>query len=174
MSRAAIIVGGAIRVWRDVEVALQMCVDADAEPEFYVVNDMIPLLHDGVVACTLHPAKLPMWLERRRTNKLTPPRQIWAQHAYPAVTNLMGDWGGSSGMFAVQVALVAHEHVRAILCGVPMTNDRHFERRRQWHEVGTFLPAWERRLPQLLPFVRSVSGGWTEEKLGRPTVEWIK
>lgn len=174
MSRAAIIAGGSIRVWRDLEVALQMCVDANVEPEFYVVNDMIPLVHDRIVACSLHPAKLAWWLGRRKNNLLPPPKEVWSQHAADIVTHMLGDWGGSSGLFAVQVAMVAHEHTRVVLCGVPMTDDRHFERRKQWREVRTFLPAWERRLPQLQPFVRSLSGGWTEEKLGRPTADWMR
>jgi hypothetical protein len=89
------------------------------------------------------------------------------------VTNRLQDWGGSVGMFGYQVARFhGHEHV--ILCGVPMTTDNHFVRKVRWSAQPAFARAWENHKKEMAPYVRSMSGGWTEELFGVPTQDWIK
>lgn len=74
---------------------------------------------------------------------------------------------GSSGLFAVKVALIDLGYEDVVLCGVPMTATPHFDDNVPWPEVDLFKLGWEQALPQIDGRVRSMSG-WTRELLGAP------
>jgi hypothetical protein len=79
---------------------------------------------------------------------------------------------GSSGLFAVKVAMEAG-YDRIILAGVPMqVEGAHFFNASPWGEVGSFTEAWKIALPRIAPHVRSMSG-WTKDLLGYPSFEWL-
>lgn len=126
---------------------------------------------------TLHPEKLSMWLDKRRTAGLPELNEVIAHEAHPLVTRVMDyRWpgmnaSGSSGLFATKAALEKAE--RVALCGVPMTAaGTHYTESTFRNDVGGFLGAWEIALPYLRERVRSFSG-WTGELLGKPTPEWL-
>jgi hypothetical protein len=76
-------------------------------------------------------------------------------------------------MFAYVVAR-KRGHDRVILCGVPMTGDNHFVRKVKWNAVSAFTRAWNSHRDEMLPYVRSMSGGWTEQLFGVPTKDWLQ
>lgn len=171
-----VVVGGGAQVWRSLETLEPMLLETGHRPRYYVVNDMIEIFPKLAVGCTLHPPKLETWIRNRSTNGLESLLEIWHHSGYRSTiehARTLRDWGGSSGLFATQVALQVCD--RVVLCGVPMTPDRHFRRgEKLWTDCRAFLPAWERHVSELTGKVRSLSGGYTEEKLGRATLEWMR
>lgn len=163
--RVAIVLGGAECWQRDLDVAHRLL--SGRQIEYYVVNDQIVSFPGDIVACTLHPEKLDDWLDRRSAAKLSAPRECWTR-------NELKEWGGTSGLFAFQVAR-KHEHRRIIFCGVPMDDSRNAFHK---HIGGIAIYSrhsriWSRhRLHEIKPFARSVSG-WTAELLGQPDHDWL-
>jgi hypothetical protein len=80
---------------------------------------------------------------------------------------------GSSGLFAVKVALEAGAE-RVVLAGVPLVaSARHVERPvGPWHERDSFVDAWHIAEPHIAGRVKSMSG-WTREFLGSVTEDWL-
>lgn len=80
---------------------------------------------------------------------------------------------GSSGLFAVKVAqLLGFE--RLVLCGIPL--DKTFgklDAGPKWVAADAFRQGFEQALPTIAPFTRSMSG-YTEKRLGRPTLSWLE
>lgn len=144
--------------------------------------------HEGEldVWATLHAEKLPGWVRQRAENGFPPARAI-AAHAgnseqgnprsYPVDHIIDYCWpgmnaSGSSGLFAVKVAIELGFD-RIVLCGVPMrAADAHFFDSQPWGEVESFTAAWPVALPFIADKTRSMSG-WTQELLGAPTPEWL-
>ena len=157
--RVAIVVGGGPNVIEEMATAMDMYPDR----EFFIINDMIPRFKFGdYIAITLHPSKLGAWLEMNHT----PPKRVWAHRAFRGVTNVTEDWMGSSGLFAIKVAMqLGYEKI--VLCGVPMTDEKHFVRGEAWTAVAAFKKAWLAHKDEIAPFVSSFSG-WTAEMFGRP------
>ncbi len=171
----AVIVGGAERWRRDMEEAIKLL--AGCKFRYFYVNDQIKSFPEDGVACTLHPDKLnehDAWLAIRRKAGLPEPEQIWTCRKHSAATHDTDnvDWGGSSGLFAVQVAL-RNGYRKIILCGVPLTaEERHFERHEMWQSAISFRAGWTRHKNEISPYVRSMSG-WTLEQFGEPCENWI-
>jgi hypothetical protein len=176
---AAIVIGGAQNVWRELEDAQRLCREAEVSCEYFVTNDMISRFSKQCIALTLHVDKLPAWLADRSANGFIPPLTVWIcekETKKPAAlfaTHTTTDWGGSVGLFATKVAIQEYYMDKVILCGVPMKRDAgHFVRGRPWDDVLTFERRWEKYIPWLKNFVRSMSGR-TQEWLGEPTKEWL-
>lgn len=143
----------------------------------FAVNDAAAEYAGPLAAfVTLHPEKLPQWMAKRRSLCLPEPAEIVAHDTHPLVTRVADyrfpgmNASGSSGLFAVKVALEAgFDHV--VLCGVPMDADRaHYFDPSQWSEVASFREAWEIALVHLQGRVTSMSG-WTAMLLGKPTTQ---
>lgn len=176
---AALVIGGGEAVWRDAAVARALVMDTlGVEPINVGVNDAAAEfpghLHHFA---TLHPERFPQWLDERRQRRLNTDFQTWTHARRPPslgahFPRTLPERGGSSGLFAVDVALhLGLQHI--ILCGVPMDASKHFRRRAAWRDVDSFRTAWRRAIPSLRGRVRSM-GGWTEQELGAPTAEWLK
>lgn len=79
--------------------------------------------------------------------------------------------GGSSGLFAVKVAIADLGYERAILCGIPMTIDQaHLTDPALWNDAPSFYAGWRQALPHIKGKVFSMSG-WTKNLLGSPRDE---
>lgn len=145
----------------------------------FAVNDAAAEYPGPLAAfVTLHPEKLPVWLERRWALELPAPDEIVAHEAQKGVTRVVDyRWpgmnaSGSSGLFAVKVALEAGFD-RVVLCGVPMDTSRTRHAMSTFHnDRGSFLDAWKIALPHLRDRVRSFNG-WTRDLLGPPTPDWL-
>src|SRR3954469_12773150 len=165
----ALVLGSAACVWDDVAAALDL-----AKPDLVIaVNDMIhawPLSLD--CAATLHPQNLPRWLEARAAKGFPPPAQVWSHKPAPHVTHTTADWQGSSGLLALKVALYERKCVGAILAGVPLDRSPHITDELPWKDAHAFYPGWADHTSQIVRGARSMSG-WTQLRLGSPTVEWL-
>jgi hypothetical protein len=167
----ALVLGGASCVWDDALAALRL-----ATPDVVLaINDMIPLW-PGVIdhAVSLHPDQLPGWIAAREANSTLPAgfKSVWSHRNGLVVTKTTPDWAGSSGLFAVKVALFELNIDGVIVAGVPMTRSDHFVRRAEWLSCGAFINGWSVRIAQIKPRTRSMSG-WTREQLGAPTPPWL-
>jgi SAM-dependent methyltransferase len=179
--KIAVVIGGSESVWDDFWSANDFCAQNGLEPEYFATNDMIAQFHKPITAVTLHPDKLSVWLPARQNNGFPFPEQVWChdggdrkQRPNPRVTHRLRDWGGSVGLFGYAVAR-QKGHDRVILCGVPMTQEAgHFIRKTRWLAQAAFIRAWENRKEEMAPYVRSLSGGRTEEMFGKPTAEWLR
>lgn len=175
MSGIAAVLGGATRGAEELATLRTLCrVDA-----VFAVNDAAAAYTgaDLEAFVTLHPEKLPQWLAlRANVDNLHKP-DIVAHCEGPLVTRVVDyrwpgmDTSGSSGLFAVKVALEKYD--RVVLCGVPMDVMRaHFFDSAPWFEVDSFWDAWHVALPYIKDRVRSMSGR-TANLLGMPTKEFL-
>lgn len=169
----ALVLGGASCVWDDAKAAQALC----TFDLTLAVNDIgmvwpEPLTH----WVTLHPEKFKKWQDGRAENGFNTD--------YKAVTWVNGggrncridakttDWGGSSGLLALKVAMEAGAN-KIILAGVPMTNTPHYHTpQKNWKYAGTHWPRWERHLKLFKDKARSMSGR-TKDVLGEPDKEWL-
>lgn len=174
--RVALVLGGASCVWDDAAAAMPFC-----EPDaVYAAND-IGARWAGLLAvwATLHPEKMAGWRAERAGRGFpeaiehvghemgNPGIDRAANYLWPGMNA-----SGSSGLFAVKVALEAGFD-RIILAGVPMqAAGAHFFNPAEWAEVGSFTEAWRIALPRIQGRVKSMSG-WTAELLGRPDAKWL-
>lgn len=177
--RVALVLGGASSVWSEMRSACDL-----VSPDMVVATNDAGAVADPVDHwVTLHPEKFRMWAEQRRSSGLPRVASIW-HHRAPIARDIEGtgyaagafrstsDWGGSSGLLAVKVALLeGATHV--ILCGVPMTAEgAHYFDSAAWRFAERYRTGWQRHLPDIAEKVRSM-GGWTAQLLGRPDRVWL-
>lgn len=176
MTGIAAVLGGAAGGFEELEYLRTLCrVEA-----VYAVNDAAADYPGDLAAfVTLHPEKLPHWLSiRARVDNLHKTCEVVSHEAKPGVTRVVDyRWpgmqaSGSSGLFAVKVALERFE--RVVCCGIPMDADRnHYFSAEPWYEVGSFWEAWcEQAYMHIKDRVRSMSGR-TAQLLGMPTKEFL-
>jgi hypothetical protein len=166
----ALIIGGADHVIEDAVAAMRLF-----EPDaFMLLNDMIsrwPMRCD--YALTLHPEKISDWLRLRQQKGLSRPGEVWCHKSGPLIDRYTRDWSGSSGLFAVKVALVELKFDGIVLAGVPMqSSSNHFVRQEPWASAASFQNGWRTRYPEIKDSVRSMSG-WTKDLLLYPDEQWL-
>lgn len=169
----ALALGGADGVWQDVERS-----EAILGEQWWGL--VVACNRAGVdwpgrldAWCSLHPEKLlSVWAPARITDEY----ETWSdpnrgERGAAPTDHHLDNWGGSSGLFAVQVALEVGAD-RVVACGMPMDRRAHYHGTAAWTEYENFRAAWERKADELEPHVKSMSG-WTRELLGTPTRAWI-
>ena len=166
--RTCLILGGADSVWPDIEAALDL-------GEFYgiVGANLIGIYWPGSFDAfvSLHPDKFKIWAERRRRRGLPAHKALIGNtDTDPRFPGQEGP--GSSGLFALKVALIDLGFDRAVLCGVPLTTTPHFNDAADWRHATYYHAAFHSILPQIAHRTRSMSG-LTRDVLGSPTSEWI-
>jgi len=182
--RVALVLGGGNTVWDDFSAALDLgefggtvaCNDAGVA---------YPGRLDAWVS--LHAMSFKVWTARRAKQGLPPHRKLvahdlspterryapacvtdYSDHRFPGQVH-----GGSSGLFALKVALIDLGFDKAVLCGVPMTTEAaHFFDDRPWTGAGAHKTGWREAMPQIKDRARSMSG-WTMEQLGAPDAAWL-
>lgn len=168
----ALILGGASCLWDDADKAARL----STYDAIFAVNNAItdwPGRLDYAVSLHQEPTKhypgLVKAVEKRR-DKHRP--QVWSHKPGRGVDRTTADWGGSSGLFAVRVAL-EEGFTRIVLAGVPMTVEgEHYHARGKWTACANYRKRWIAHHSQLDGKVKSLSG-WTKEQLGEPTPAWI-
>jgi hypothetical protein len=168
----ALIVGGSDNAFSDFERARILC--ADAPFEIFIINDMFAEFpHAAEYGVTIHHAKIPGWLAKRAANGYPVLGQIWAHRSGEYITHHTLDWCASTGFFAVKIAL-ENDFDRIILCGVPLSPEQnHFIRHKFWSTCKTFRSRLDKHKTEIAPYVRSLSGGWTEQQFSKPDVAWL-
>lgn len=177
----ALVLGGGACVWADIEAALAL-------GEFALVvacNDIGAAWPGRLDAwVSLHGDKFGLWTERRARRDFEPAGRVYG-HTLPRGGKLSNvthttDFRfpgqlatGSSGLFALKVALIDLGADRAVLCGVPMDSAQaHFFSTPDWRGAKSHRGGWGEALPQIKDRARSMSG-WTSELLGKPSEEWL-
>lgn len=138
------------------------------------VNVAITKCRGADAFCTLHPEKAHTWEPQAypmpgETYSSDTSKDWRPKHLVPE------RWGGTSGLYAVQMALERMDCDRVILAGVPMNADaQSLYGPGAWGQghVKTYRDGWLRAFPRIVDRVRSVSG-WTRELLGYPSSEWL-
>lgn len=166
--RNALILGGAECVHDDLERL------GEWDAVVFACNDFAAN-YPGTVDhfCTLHAEKLERWRKTRKDKGLNTDFEAHThkRRALCGDVTLHTEWGGSSGLFCVKVALELGFD-RLVLCGVPLDPQHHFDRQRDWVDCFHYRKHWQKRLDLFKPFTRSMSG-WTRELLGAPDEEWL-
>lgn len=123
---------------------------------------------------TLHPEKFWDWRSRRQGD---PARYAIShkRHRYSGPLDVLRAerWGGSSGLYAVQIAIETFGLDRIVLCGVPMSGEfGHIRGQDHWEGASRYQDGWNKARPFIRNTVRSMSG-WTREQYGVPTPDWL-
>lgn len=174
----ALILGGA-RTWEAEAAAAEALI---GERQRMVVACNLAGVHwpgrlDGWA--THHPEFLAEWVRQRHGKGAEGARRLFALKAVRGLPDVeVADdlWRGSSGLYAVQCALLSMGATGAILCGVPMDSRAgHFTRPEgaPWERTGGYRTGFSRALPAIGARVRSMSG-WTAELFGSPTDAWVE
>lgn len=146
------ILGGGECVWDDVK-KLEAMIGMEWPHLIIAVNDIgchWPRRIDHW--CTLHPEKLPGWMEARKKAGLPDGYTTWTRENRTRRTR-SGDiltthmkvsaqsklQGGASGMLAVAIALDELGSSKVVLCGVPMNRTPHFKESKN-HKPGQIWP----------------------------------
>jgi hypothetical protein len=175
--KLALCLGSAAGVYDDVR-ALELVTGrrADSFDMIVAVNDIAARWPRITHMVSLHQEKLFRWQTDRRIaglndDYLTVALYFPTQRPLPRVDFKSGDWGGSSGLFAVKVAL-EFGATHAICCGIPMTRTAHFNKDKPWAEVDSYRDAWRRWFKHYAARTKSMSG-YTRTLLGEPTDVWL-
>jgi hypothetical protein len=184
--RTCLVVGAAACVWDDVTEALEMG-DFQGAVGCNAVGVVWPAPLDAHVS--QHADLHGKWAAQRAARGLPPHKLVLivaggaqsepklspavtgeAEYRFPGQTS-----SGSSGLFALKVALVDLGFDRAVLCGVPMHDgSSHILTPGQpWNGARAHQPGWLEALDEINDRARSMSG-WTSRLLGRPTPDWIR
>lgn len=171
--KIAAIIGGAASVWKDWQ-DLQAISEVDA---IIAVNHVGMRFYGEINHwVSLHSEFMPDWLAARAARGLNTPEGIWFPEdgLNPNIPHrTVKDWGGSSGLMAVTVALELGFD-KIILCGVPIEDSAaHFLYQEDWQGAKRYQQAWQRHVAELAGKVRSMDG-WTSQFLGRPDAFWLQ
>lgn len=125
---------------------------------------------------TLHPENYANWKAERAARGGNVDMRTWARlHAsmYGVTDRFHGWGGGTSGLFAVSVALLGLRAENVILCGMPLEDRPHIDHDDPWPQAVTYHEFWRARLDEMRGRVFSMSG-WTREILGEPPVARVR
>lgn len=179
----ALVLGSARGVFDEVEAALSL----GAFDDVVACNDIATRWPGPLAAvASKHPDRWPGWLAARAAAGFPAPARVFAHlEAQPSFADLGAvtdfteyrfdgqDGTGSSGLFALKVALVDLGFDRAVLCGIPLSEAAgHISNGPVWQEAVHYRSAWTQAAPQISDRARSMSG-WTRDLLGAPTREWF-
>lgn len=178
--RTALVLGSARCMWDDVERALDLT-EFDGVVAAKGVGEVWPGHLDAWV--TLHPEKIRKSIDARSRAGYPRCLRVFAHktdaHSRRYVTDPVPykfdsqNNSGSSGLFAVKVALEHLGFDRVVLCGMPLDRSQgRLDGLDLWHGSNTFEKGFRESFPLIKDRVRSMSGV-TKQLLGEPTVQWL-
>lgn len=190
--RVAFAVGGSFNAVEEFREARKL-----VEPDgVFVVNDQIQSFYDAPItaAVSFHAEKMSRWLKNRVRSSLLYPKFVVIPEEYPKWFSEIGiknttlsyehiktpfffdgqTESGSSGLFAVKVALEDFGFDKVICCGIPMEEGAGYSNdpNRIWHTAVRHRKGWSQVLPRIKGRVFSTSG-WTKKLLGHPGNEFF-
>lgn len=168
----AIVLGGARCVWDDLRAAEELLGD---RLQVVVACNYAGIHFTGRLAAwaTEHADLMAGWRTQRRGNA-DYRTFLGAEHWTCRDAEVVEErWPGSSGLYAVQIALTEMQASAAILCGMPLDRGAgHFDRPGPWSDTDHFRHGFCLALPVIGGRVRSM-GGWTADLLGTPAAAWL-
>lgn len=180
---AALVLGGGASLWDDVAAALEVGEFAGV----LACNDAAVAWPGPVAAgVSYHAEQWPLWMERRRRAGREHPARLFGHREFTQSILARPDLPieyveprfpgqvetGSSGLFALKVALVDLGFDKAVVCGMPMDPRPHFFDGAKWEAYSAHRRGWTEALPQIRARARSMSG-WTSQLLGAPDADWL-
>lgn len=166
----ALVLGAAASLWSDLDAL-------GPWPDVVIAVNRAGVAYQGRLDhwVTLHPEFLAGWLTERGGTPVT-----WCQRAHAgAPVDIVPQRippHGSSGLFAVRIALRILGARRVVLAGMPIDDGPHFYDAggvRSGPSFTGYRPEWIRAHRQEFGGrVRSLSG-WTRMRLGAPDREWL-
>lgn len=175
--RLAIVLGSSAAALEEFEAARAFLDGQGIEWRAVAVNDAIKFCPVKPYAfCTIHSKKAPkLFLEGVDTSGILMYTRR-GTHEYASFV-VKAKWLGTSGLYAVQIALEDLGFDGVILAGCPI-DAAHGTRdpkslMTEPDRVERYKPEWRLALPHIGERTRSMSG-WTRELLGEPTPEWLK
>jgi len=132
--------------------------------------------------CSIHGSYMRGWIEKRRAAGASMDFLAYGNFSKHEDPGEVIPWnrpngGGSSGMYAVTVALESG-YDKVILCGVPLEGQQRYDYKESAEVVPSptdykhYRSGWINNREMFAGRVRSMSG-WTRELLGAPTEEWL-
>lgn len=164
----AIILGGAPSVWTELAKAKALL---GARPHIIAAANLAGIHFRGHLDgwATLHAEMIEAWTKERGERAARTFTPVGGQN----IEAVAERWPGSSGLYALQIALFEMGAAGAVLCGVPMeTTAGHFANPGPWASVTSYRRAFCQALPEIGGRVRSL-GGWTRDLFGAPTPSWL-
>lgn len=175
--KIGLVIGGANSAFKDAKRAFELAGSFD-----YVVgcNDVIADYPGHLdIAISLHPKKLPKFLELRAARGYPKPGIVISYKHSAGVERVLDyrwpemKYSGSTGHYGAKVLIDAYRCSKIILAGVPMDKrNAHYNNAAEWADCNLFLPAWEQTEFRLRGKVKSFDG-FTANLLGRPTKDWL-
>ena len=173
-SPVCIVLGSAANALPDFEAARMIAPDAP----IVCVNDSLRIAPEKPIAfATLHPEKHKRFFGGLDLEGVRLFAHAETRHWGGAAVK--EQWGGTSGLFAAQIALLELGFRGVIMAGCPL--DHAFgacypldKGRTKWANgsEARYQRNWRKALPAIRDRIRSMSG-WTQELLGAPDAEWI-
>lgn len=177
--RVAIITGGAVGVWKQRALAIDLVAAAGHTAVYCAVNDSgvehPDPLHHWVSLHENHFEIEPYrWEARRAANGYAPTYTRWSQSPGHRVDRHIQNWkGGSSSLTATDAMLNGVGCDLVILCGCPLDTRLNVFKGKAWSAAHRFRMSWEKRQHEFRGRVRSLSG-WTANLLGVPSIDWLR
>jgi hypothetical protein len=176
MVKKALILGSANTLRSDLRRALDL-----SEFDCVIACKLAGLSWSGRLDAwvSLHPERFERELAVRRGRRWPMPDRTYGHRAAPGVTHVFEHrWpgqkiSGSSGHYALRIAIEEYGCDRCVLCGIPMDKSLgRIDGKDHWSGAKSFLEGWRESLPFYKDKTRSMSG-WTKQLLGEPTLEWL-
>lgn len=180
--KRGIVLGTAPSMWSDLEAARAIL--GSMQWDLIAVNGAGILYTDPITLwASVHGYQLVKWMRKREEQGLDMGFKAYGNFAKSEPSADVIRWnrpngGGSSGLYATLTALELG-YDQLILCGIPISGDtRHSYDTEELAVVKADCPyesyrsGWIKSHEELKDKVRSMSG-WTAEKLGKPTHEWL-
>ena len=175
-ARRGVVLGSAPCLWVDLLAA-----HVEEDWEVIAVNGAGVLFEGKLnIWASIHGPALNRWIEQRSALGYDMDFDAYGNYADDQDSGDVIRWnrpngGGSSGLFAVMIALELG-FTKLILCGMPMNGDERLNEKDEV-ELGPtpyahYRKGWEQRQELLSKHVRSMSG-WTRETFGAPTADWL-
>lgn len=169
----ALILGGAPS-WRD-DLAAAEAILAGL-PRLVVAANLAIVHYEGRIdaGVSYHSEMIAAWAAERAAGGGNTDFRAFTPSPAGMPTEIVDEaWDGSSGLYAVRVALLHLGASGAICCGVPLERDAgHFIFPGQWAPVTTYRQEWQAVAPLIGERTRSMAG-WTAQTFGTPSPQWI-
>lgn len=181
--RTCLIIGNAANFREDLEAVKKF----DCAVDFTIAVKRTIYQYSGQVDvfATLHPEMVADHIRRRfdagfdMSFDVYTSKHVQLDHHTLGIKDILvyeKDWGGSSGLYAVQIATQIYSFDRILLAGMPLDQQPRAGDEGRWapsdRGIARYREAWEKHFEQYASKVRSLSG-WTQQLLGAPDKYWL-